>query len=188
MTDSASNETDSSPTSSVGPGEEFVELFSRHQRRVYLYILAQIPNVVDAEEILQETNIVTWRKFGQFQPGSNFFAWACQIATYEVLRYRQRKRRDKLQFSDEFVQRIAADSLTRGDDLELRREAMVFCLGRLRAKDRELIQRRYAPGENGKTTAAHLGRPVNAVYQSLGRIRRALQECVTRRLSAEAGQ
>nr|ABX10647.1 RNA polymerase sigma factor [uncultured planctomycete 3FN] len=187
MTESPSRNIDEFRSTDDGPGEEFVELFTRHQRRIYLYILAQVPNVVDAEEILQETNIVTWRKFGQFQPGSNFFAWACQIATYEVLKFRRRKRRDKLHFSDEFVQRIAVDSLTHSESLELRREALVFCLGRLRPKDRELIQRRYAPGENGKTTAAWFGRPINAVYQSLGRIRRTLQECVSRRLSAEAG-
>ena len=40
----------------------------------------------------------------------------------------------------------------------------------------------YAPGESGKSAAEDLGRPVNAVYQSLGRIRRTLLECVNRQL------
>ena len=74
---------------------EFVELFTRHQRRLYLLILAQVPRPADAEEILQETNLVIWRKAAKFQPGTNFFAWAAQIAGYEVLKYRERKHRER---------------------------------------------------------------------------------------------
>jgi RNA polymerase sigma-70 factor (ECF subfamily) len=169
------------------PDEEFIELFSRYQRRIYLYVLAQVPLVADAEEILQETNIVLWKKSGTFRPGTNFFAWACQIAHYEVLKYRQRRGRERLRFSGEFVEAIATDLKHNSDELEARREALADCLRKLRPKDRELIQHRYAPGETGKSTAEWVGRPVNAVYQSLGRIRRALMECITRRLSAEAG-
>ena len=42
------------------------------------------------------------------------------------------------------------------------------CLGKLRDKDRELIERRYTPGETGTSLAEFLERPVNSVYQSLG--------------------
>jgi RNA polymerase sigma-70 factor (ECF subfamily) len=45
---------------------------------------------------------------------------------------------------------------------------------------------RYAPGETGKNLAEQIGRPSNSVYQSLGRIRRTLMECIQRRLAAEA--
>jgi RNA polymerase sigma-70 factor (ECF subfamily) len=41
----------------------------------------------DAEEVFQNTSVVLWNKFGEFQPGSNFFAWASQVAYYEVLNY-----------------------------------------------------------------------------------------------------
>ena len=42
---------------------------------------------LDAEDVLQEANLVLWRKFDQYQEGTNFFAWACQIIRYEVLKY-----------------------------------------------------------------------------------------------------
>ncbi|MEX0704282.1 MAG: sigma-70 family RNA polymerase sigma factor [Planctomycetales bacterium] len=172
----------------AGRGEEFVQLFTRHQRRLYLYVLAQVGDPVEAEEILQETNIVIWSKFDQFETGTNFHAWACRIATYEVLKHRERKRRDKLYFSDEFIQAVAAEGRFDSDQSDLRRLALIDCLKKLRKRDRELVRRRYAPGESGKSIAETLGRPVNSVYQSLGRIRRTLLECITRRVAAaEAG-
>jgi RNA polymerase sigma-70 factor (ECF subfamily) len=71
------------------------------------------------------------------------------------------------------------------DDLDLRRQALEQCLGTLREKDRELIKNRYQPGTSGKYEAENLGRPANSVYQSIGRIRRTLLECIRRRLATE---
>lgn len=176
------------PSNNPLPSEEFVHLFSRHQRKIYLYVLSQVPNPVDAEEILQDTNVIIWSKYQQFRPGTNFSAWACQIANYEVLKYRDKRRRDRLLFSDEFVRQVAADAMEHADALDSRRQALLRCLGKLQQDDRELIQRRYAPGESGKSVAESLERPVNSVYQSLGRIRRTLLDCITRRLAAETGQ
>lgn len=169
------------------PDEEFVRLFTRHQRPLFLYLLARVPNPVEAEEILQEANIVIWRKFDQFTPGTNFLAWAMQIAKFEVLKYRERHQRDKLQFSDHVVEQLAQEEASDTAYWEARRQALINCLAKLRAKDRELIERRYSPGQNGLSLAELLERPVNSVYQSLGRIRRTLLECIHRELAAETG-
>lgn len=167
------------------PSDEFVQLFTRAQRPLYLFILAQTGNVQSAEEILQETNLVMWSKLDQFQPGTNFAGWARQIATYEILKHRQRHRREKLTFSDEFLRAVADQVVAQSSESERRREALEHCLEKLQAMDRELIQQRYQPGNSGKELAELLGRPANSVYQSLGRIRRTLLECIQRRLAAE---
>ena len=187
MTNESADVHDSGDRQSSGasPDSEFVQLFTHHQRRLFLYILSQVGNPVDAEEILQETNVVIWTKNSRFQPGTNFLAWVSQIANFEVMKYRTRRKREKLIFSDEFLQSIAQTSLERSEELERRRVALADCLNALRPKDRELIQKRYAPGERGNRLAEEIGRPVNSVYQSLGRIRRSLLECVQQRLLAE---
>lgn len=167
------------------PSEEFVQLFTRTQRRLYLYILSQVASTQDAEEILQETNLIVWSKYHQFDVTTNFFAWSAQIATYEVLKFRQRKHREKLRFTDEFIDAVAKEVLERSEELERRRHALEHCLEKLRPDDRKLIHRRYQPGERGKFVAEDLGRPANSVYQSLGRIRKTLLECMQRRLAAE---
>ena len=87
----------------TSPSGEFVQLFTHHQRRLFLYILSQVSSPVEAEEILQETNVVIWSKFAKFQPGTNFLAWVSQIANFEVMKYRTRRRREKLVFSDDFL-------------------------------------------------------------------------------------
>ncbi len=180
--DVAPNET----PAGIAPTDDFVSLFSRYQRRLFLYILTQVPNPVDAEEILQETSVVIWRKATQFQPGTNFFAWVSQVANFEVMKFRSRRKREKLQFSDEFLEQVASEAVTRADELEIRRSALMTCIEKLRPQDRELVQQRYAPGETGKNLADSMHRPANSVYQSLGRIRRALMECIQRQLAVES--
>lgn len=170
------------------PSGEFVECFTRYQRRLYLYILAQVPSPHEAEEILQETNLVIWKKCDQFELGTNFFAWGSRIASYEVLKFRERRRRDKLRFSEKFLEAVSEEVLEQQESLEERRQALQKCLGKLKQNDRELIRLRYASGQNGKVVAETLGRPANSVYQSLGRIRRALLECIQRRLATHTGQ
>lgn len=187
MNESRDNVTGAKEGGANSPDDEFMQLFTQNQRRLYLYILSQVPHTVDAEEILQNTNIVIWKKFDTFRQGTNFLAWTCQIANFEVMKHRDRIRRDKLMFSNEFIKTVAREALKNVDELEFRRRALAHCLAKLRAKDRELIQTRYAPGVNGKGIAEMLGRPINSVYQSLGRIRRTLFECINRRLASEAG-
>jgi RNA polymerase sigma-70 factor (ECF subfamily) len=167
------------------PSDEFVQLFTKWQRRLFLFILAQAPNPVEAEEILQETNLVIWRKSHTFREGTNFYAWSCRIAVLEVLKFRDRRRRQASLLSEVFVEAIAREAEESVESLEERRRALLACLGRLAPSDRELIRQRYASGATGKSVASQLGRPANSVYQSLSRIRRTLLECITRRLAAE---
>ncbi len=174
------------PDTNSEQGREFIASFTKAQRRVYLYILSMVPHPVEAEEILQNTNLVIWKKSQQFKAGTNFFAWACQIAHYEILKFRKKRSRDKHQFSDEFVSQVAEAVNENQDLFEQRRNALTFCLGKLRKKDRELIQRRYQGSHQGKDVATDLGRPANSVYQSLGRVRRTLFECINRYISSES--
>ncbi|RMG35855.1 MAG: sigma-70 family RNA polymerase sigma factor [Planctomycetota bacterium] len=172
-------------TSASEVTEEFVRLFTKYQRRIFLFILAQVGNPTEAEDLHQQTNLVLWTKFSHFKPGTNFLAWAMKIARYEILRRRARLKSERTLFSEEFLNAVAEEIEDSVDYLEARRAALAECLKKLRPRDRELIEQRYAPGATGKAVAERLGRPLNAVYQSLGRIRRALHECISRRLSAE---
>lgn len=171
------------PDRDCEPNPQFVQEFTRGQRRLYLYILSQVGRPSDAEEILQETNLIIWRKAAQFEIGTNFFAWSSRIATYEVLKFRERLGRERLRFSRSFVESIATEAAENTEHWEQRRAALAVCLEKLRPADRELIEQRYADGENGIRVAEQLGRPINSVYQSLGRIRRVLIECVNRQLA-----
>ncbi|MBX3412463.1 MAG: sigma-70 family RNA polymerase sigma factor [Pirellulales bacterium] len=165
--------------------EEFVGLFTLNARRIYGFILSLQPNVADADEIFQETSTVLWRKFEQFEPGTDFLAWACQIARYKVMSQRQRVGRERLQFSDEFVENVADESLLAGAALGPRHLALSQCIEKLHPRDRDLLSRRYQEGATTRSIAAEVGRSVDAIYKALNRIHENLFECIQRTLRAE---
>jgi RNA polymerase sigma-70 factor, ECF subfamily len=167
-------------------GEDFVRLFSRHEARMHAYILTMAPNLADAADILQETSSVMWRKFDQFQPGTNFFAWACQIARLEVQSYRKRLRHSAVALSDEFIAAVAAKAEQMNELLESRHAHLLDCMNNLRDSDRDLLQQRYFEGSTIETVASHTRRSVEAAYKALQRIRRQLFECIER-ASARGG-
>jgi len=165
------------------PHEDFIRAFTQSQRPLFLYLLPLLGNPADADEVLQETNLVIWRKWDQFELGTNFLAWGRSIGRLEVFRFRRNRGRRVSYLDEAMLEVLAQKAETASSETERRQEALSRCLEQLRPKDRELIQLRYAAGANGDRVAEQLGRPANSVYQSLGRIRRALMECVQHRLA-----
>jgi RNA polymerase sigma-70 factor (ECF subfamily) len=174
------------PPSTAGVAPErvdaFVRLLGQHQRRVFLYVFSLVPNWNDAEEIVQEANLVLWRAFDQFQPGTNFLAWACKVAFHQVLAWRKRKQRDRLEFSDAFLEAVAENAATAADALEERSAALAGCLEKLPEPARELVRLRYSEGCTVEAISTKAGRTVEAVYRALSRIRQTLHECVSHQL------
>lgn len=165
--------------------ERFAQLLARCQRQVFLYALGLVHNAADAEEVLQETNLVLWRKFDQYQPGTDFGRWACRIAYYEVLKSRQKKIRQERLFSHEFIETLAAEAERSMDLLESRREALVRCLGKLNRRDRQLVMSRYQQNATTRSVAEALGRSVQGTRKALHRIRMALLACIERTLAVQ---
>jgi len=165
--------------------ERFVRLLATCQRRVFLYALGLVHNAADAEEILQETNLVLWRKFDQYEPGTDFASWACRIAYFEVLKFRERQARQQRLFTSEFIESLAVDSQESLDDLDARRDALAACLEKLRNNDRQLVLRRYQERATTRGVAEALGRSVQGTRKSLHRIRMTLLACIERTLAAE---
>jgi RNA polymerase sigma-70 factor, ECF subfamily len=166
-------------TSEVQRGEQFMALYSSHQRRLYLYTMTLLPASVDAEDVLQEANLVLWRKFDQYELGTNFFAWACQIIRYEVLKHRERRARTATLLDPDVFERLAEVAIKQVEHLdESHRRALVDCMDRLNAGDRDLMRKRYSEAQEVQAIAAALNRSPNAVSKSLGRIRRLLLACI----------
>jgi RNA polymerase sigma-70 factor (ECF subfamily) len=165
--------------------ERFVRLLGRYQQRVYSFILTLVPHWADADEVLQETNIVLWRKFSEFQPDTDFVRWANQVAYFEVLKFRRRQQKDHLFFSDAFVEEVAAEVMEMSETLQLQRDRLAGCLQKLSDRDRTLIHLRYDEGSSVKRVAEQLGRSADSVYKSLGRVRRMLIDCIHREKMAE---
>jgi RNA polymerase sigma-70 factor (ECF subfamily) len=165
---------------------DFGRLFARYQSRIYGYIRSLVMDRSDAEDLLQETGSILWQKFGEFQPGSNFVAWALQVARYEVLHFRQRQKRDLLHSSERFVDAVSADVAADALQLDSLERFLAGCMEQLAPAERELFAQRYQTDVTTKGLAEKLGRPSSTVYDTINRIRRTLTACVERALNKEA--
>ncbi|MFI4862317.1 MAG: sigma-70 family RNA polymerase sigma factor [Phycisphaerales bacterium JB063] len=160
--------------------ELFLSLLMTHQRRVHAFILSMVPNRNDADDLLQETIVVMWRKFDSFEVGTDFVAWSMSIARYEVLQFRQKFARSKLVFSESLLESLAEASMTSAAKFDERHDALELCLHKLTDQDRELISLRYRDGLSIRAVAQRVGRPTAGMYKAMARIHTALSLCVRR--------
>jgi RNA polymerase sigma-70 factor (ECF subfamily) len=170
-----------------GNDQNFGRLFVRCEPRIYGFIRSLVIHPADAEDLLQETASTLWQKFGEFREGTDFLAWALQVARYHVLYFRRRQRRDTLRFSDEFIDAVGADTLTETIRLRDLQGILAKCMDKLPPADCDLFRLRCQSDLPIKELAQELGRPLSSVYNALGRIRRVLAECVERELARENG-
>ncbi len=158
-------------------------LITRHQRQIFSYIFSLVPHREDAEDLLQETSQIVCEKFDEFEPGTDFVAWACRIAYWRVRYARQKFARSKVIFNQEVVDALAETAAPMQEELDERHQALSECLDKLHQRDRTLILVRYEPGMTVEAAARCSGRSLEAAYKALFRIRRLLFDCVTHRLA-----
>jgi RNA polymerase sigma-70 factor (ECF subfamily) len=159
--------------------DEFLQLITEFQGRLFGFVLAMLGDVDQANEVLQETNLVLWRKSDEFEPGSDFKAWSFRVAQFQVMAFRQRQIRDRLVFSDEVIEQFSRDAAAQDEAYEQRIELLGTCIDSLSERNRDVLCRFYDQGESLDTIAASLKRTANAVGQMLFRIRRSLIQCVS---------
>ncbi len=166
--------------------KRLVALLTQHQRQIFSYIYTLVPNRYDAEDLLQETNLLVCEKFGEFQPGTDFVAWACQIAYWRIRYARQKFARSKIVFQQEIVDALAQTAAAMHEEVDERHRALSECLKKLHTRDRELVLTRYEPGSGVEEAARRSGRSLVAAYKALTRLRKLLLDCVSHQV-AEGG-
>ena len=177
------------PPAAVDRSAEFVRLLTEHDRGILLYILSLVPNWTDAEEIQQETNVKLWQGFAKFQSGSDFGAWARTVAWYEVLSFRERRQRQWLRTSQDFLEQVAAEVEVESlaDKAAGRQQALADCVERLSAFSRELLRLYYTVGWKARDIAKNLRSTPDAVYKALQRARLDLRHCMDRHPGDQGG-
>lgn len=171
-------------TTPVSAAENFVALLARHERLLGAYVMTMVPQPADADDILQESKVVMWRAFDQFEPGTNFAAWARKICFHQVLAYRKRRHRDRLDFSEVFLHAVADEMEHASDHLAERERALQGCLAKLIPDHRQVLELRYLQGLELEAMANRLNRTTTALYRLLSRIRQSLHGCITQSLTA----
>ena len=168
--------------------EDFLELFTRHQRSLVIYLSSLLPTQEAVDDVLQETSGVLWREFQNFEPGTNFRAWSFAVAFNQVRSWRKKQQRDRLLFSDEFIQSVSDEFVSEADHYDQRLQHLEKCVARLPDHHREIVKLRYMLQRRVEDLASVLGRTEDAVYRMLSRIRQTLHECIARAMTSGGRQ
>lgn len=163
--------------------ERFVAALTDAQNALATYIFSLLPYEDLARDVLQETNIVLWRKADEFQEGKSFMAWACGIARFQVKARRRDMHRDKLVFDND-LDSLAVEAEQYIAQSEPSVDMLSECLAELSADQRQLLALRYGTDSSLKAMASKLGRSVGALKVSLFRIRHIVGECIERKKAA----
>ncbi len=172
------------------PAAEFAAILRQHETRLYGYIHSLVRDLNDADDLFQQTTLILWKKFAEFDRQRNFFSWACGIARLEVANFLRSRGRQRLYFSDDLnLLLVEAHAQLSNEELDDRRDALARCVEKLRDRDRQLLTECYSSASGMQNAAAVHGaavgrdRSTHSIYNSLRRIRRALYECVSRTLA-----
>lgn len=167
---------------------DFTRYLAASQARLYGYIHSLIPDIHDADDLYQQTALVLWNKFGEFDRGRDFFAWACGVARGEVANFARRRVRQRLYLcADVNLLLVEAHSEMTDREQYDRRAALSRCVEQLPPADRELLAECYREAEGVQAAADRRSRTPHSVYNSLRRIRKVLFDCISRALARSTG-
>ena len=158
--------------------EQFLRLFLSSERELYRYVGALVPNLGDAEEIVQQTAVVLWSKFDQYDRQQPFTPWACRFALNIVKQWLVRRQRWQSVLNGELVEQLAIRREELRPQFEQRLRHLDICLDKLPLQQRTIIDSYYFHRRSVETVADESARSVAAVYKLLQRIRALLRECL----------
>lgn len=164
--------------------DEFVRELTNVQAGLLRYITGLLGNRDAATTVLQETNLVLWRKSDEFCAGTNFEAWATRTAYWQVMAYIRDRGRDRHVFSEELIEGLSKEESAH-TDTEALGAALRHCLLKLRDFDRRVLSMRYDSSYSIQEISDRLDRSQSAVKGMLMRTRRALRACIERRMALE---
>ncbi|MBI1369957.1 MAG: sigma-70 family RNA polymerase sigma factor [Planctomycetes bacterium] len=155
-----------------------MHLFTAHQRRLYGFIRSLVANPADAEDLVQQTVTILWRKFDTFEPGSDFAAWALATARLEVMNFRRRASAKQTLFDDQLFEQLADEAAAVHEQYDARREALAVCLTKLPEESRRLIGMFYEKEMPIDRIAREIERSDKTVYRLIAKAHHLLLACI----------
>lgn len=169
----------------MDPHEEFLKLLFGCELEIRAFIGSIVRGAHDCDDLFQEIALTLWKEFVRYDRGRSFGAWARGIAAVKLMQRRDQTKRQPVVLAPEAIEAVSrafdsSEALAGG-----RAEALEACLDQLPEKSRRLLAMRYERSLKIEQIAREMEATVDAVYQTLSRLRIRLQECVTRRLLSQ---
>ncbi len=118
-------------------------LYSRHNVRVYRFILRMLRDATAAEDLVSQVFLDVWRTAGQFEGRSQVSTWLLSIARFKALTALRQRRFEDIDQDD--VMEIADGADTPEASLDRSNTSAILrsCVNRLSAAHREIIDLVY---------------------------------------------
>lgn len=173
-------------------GEEaaFKELYRAFSRRLYAYVVRQIDDPSQAEEIVSDTLYEVWKAPARFRGDAQFSTWLIGIARNKVLMaFRSRKPDMKHADLDDVAETVASTEPGAFEMLaqQQRHEGVRRCMDKLSAEHRECVHLVFYEGLALADVAALQACPENTVKTRLFHARKKLMACLKLLLQREGG-
>ncbi|OXU15548.1 sigma-70 family RNA polymerase sigma factor [Sedimentisphaera salicampi] len=162
--------------------DEFLKLFLDCNNRLYCYILTFVPNKSEADDVLQDSALLMWEKFDNYEKGTNFFSWACTVARNKVFEHYRSKKRFSNLIDNELIEDIGSNFGFSSQQENLKLSALNGCISKLSDNDKGLIKARFTKGTSLKNFARDTERSINTVYKRMAYIYTMLESCIERTL------
>jgi RNA polymerase sigma-70 factor, ECF subfamily len=160
--------------------ERFMRLLVSHQPKIYAAIRALGLSRHDAEDVLQNTATVLWRRFDDFREGTRFDHWACQTARLQTLNFRQKRHHEIALLDQQTMQLLVADAEQNQDCLSSIHEHLDDCLERLVDSERSMLDERFIGGRTNAEIGSLLRKSEATISRGLSRVYNKLLACIER--------
>jgi len=138
-------------------------LYTRHNVRVYRFILRLIKNPSLAEDLVSEVFLDVWRQAEGFKAKSQVSTWLFAIARYKALSALRRRSDDHLDDDELAMIEDPADNPETLVEKEDRRAIIAHCLTQLSPAHREVLDLVYYHEKSVDEVAKIVGIAVNTV-------------------------
>ncbi len=165
--------------------ERFMRFWTAAQPAVVNYLHAAVCDPATAKDLVQETALVLFRRFGEYDGQRPFLSWALGVAKFQVLGLHRDSARSFVTFDSELFDQFTEVWTEFAPTANEQAAALEVCLERLPARPRQLVRLRYDEERSSEEIAGLLGMNSAAVRVALQRIREQLRECIERRTHPE---
>jgi RNA polymerase sigma-70 factor (ECF subfamily) len=149
-------------------------------------VAALVPNLADAEDIVQQTALSLWQKFDAYDPALPFTPWACRFALNKTRQWVERRQRWQALLDNGLAEELAQRRQELQPEMEQQLRHLEACVQRLPKAHRALLQGYYYQRASVEQLAEQSGRTTAATYKMLQRIRRNLQLSLENQVKPEA--
>ena len=158
-----------------GDEQAFVDLMWAYHAYVYTIVIGIVNNSHDAEDIVQEVFINTYRGLSQLEDTTKFKSWLAEVARNCARNWLRKQRVDTVSINEVSVDTLQTSEspdtrLIRDEQIELIRHAMKT----LPQRDREIAQAYYLDGASYDDLTRTHGLSYKAISFRLSRAKRTL--------------